>query len=251
MVPVPGGTFSMGSVDPAHGTLAYEVKLAPFCIGRTEVSVGEYLKCASIGLCPPPEHKVFYTGEPYDRGPEPLHDRFCNAGAPPRAKHPMNCVNAESAEKYCAWRGNRLPKEEEWELAARGWDGRPYPWGNRPPDDELTNTCGAECKKHMAELGPKSYPLENGLPDTAAVGSHPANASPFGALDMVGSVQEWTLGDPCKYTTDDRIRMLSPCFPNDRVVRGGGAFPADRRFRHNWQSRRPELGFRCVHPGTG
>jgi formylglycine-generating enzyme required for sulfatase activity len=142
-----------------------------------------------------------------------------------------------------------LPTEEEWELAARGWDGRLYPWGNNAKDDDLVNSCGKECQEHLAKLGPERYPVDDGIPDTIPVGSHPKNVSPFGALDMVGSVQEWTLGDPCKHTTDERIQIKSPCYPNDRVVRGGGGFPAARRFRQNWQSKHPALGFRCVHPG--
>lgn len=222
-----------------------------FCISRTEVTVAEYLACASAKRCPPASTKVFYVDDAKYHGLEPRHDVFCNAGRPGRGTHPVNCIDARAAEEYCAWKGGRLPTEEEWEYAARGGDGRLYPWGNESTSvQEVVHTCGVECQEHVKKLGSEHYPSDNGLPDTAPVGSYPANASPFGALDMLGSLEEWTTGDPCAYRNEPRWEIGSPCYPNDRVVRGGRA-AAVTRLRRNWQSRRPTLGFRCVHPGKG
>lgn len=110
----------------------------------------------------------------------------------------------------------------------------------------LGNECGAACKGHLAKLGHAAYPFGNGWPDTAPVGSFPANASPFGVLDMVGSVEEWTASDPCR---SPRPLRSDPCAPIQAVVRGGGGLPAVARFARDGRSQRPALGFRCVHPG--
>lgn len=251
MVPVAGGTFKMGSPDPVHHTPEHLATVASFCIDRTEVTVAEYQACARTKHCEPAPTKVFNLNGSLDHSADRSQDLFCNANRQGHAQHPLNCVDARLAEVYCAWKGGRLPTEEEWEYAARGQDGRLYPWGNDMSKDQpLGNTCGKDCKEHLAKLGPEKYPFGNGWPDTAPVGSFPANASPFGALDMVGSVEEWTLGDPCAYRADqDEARKFLPCYPNERIVRGGGGLPAMARIEHNWQSQRPALGFRCVQPG--
>jgi len=82
-------------------------------------------------------------------------------------------VNQEEARTYCQWAGKRLPKEQEWQEAAQGTDGRIYPWGNQAPDCNLANY--ADCK----------------IGETLPVGSRPAGASPYGAQDMAGNVLEW------------------------------------------------------------
>jgi sulfatase modifying factor 1 len=153
MVYVPGGTVHIG--EPQNE----DVQVSPFFIDRTEVTVEAYLKCIKARDCE----------QPY---PQP----GCNSTAKkPRLNHPMNCLNKERAERYCAKQGKRLPSEAEWQAAAGGTDGRIFPWGNDAPGEQL---CWQKNSK-----------APNG---TCPVGSFPQGASPFGALDMAGNVEEWT-----------------------------------------------------------
>lgn len=95
----------------------------------------------------------------------------------PYAEQPMVDISWNEAVAYCEWAGLSLPTEWEWEYAARGTDGRVYPWGNEEPTDELLHWSGGGC---TAKTGP------------CHVGIHPKGMSPCGAKDMVGNVWEWT-----------------------------------------------------------
>jgi len=86
---------------------------------------------------------------------------------------PVVYVNQEEARTYCQWAGKRLPKEQEWQEAAQGADGREYPWGNSAPNCNLAHNNACEIGR------------------TLPVGSKPAGASPYGAMDMAGNVMEW------------------------------------------------------------
>jgi len=97
-------------------------------------------------------------------------------GSIPEGKehHPVVNVSWHHTQAFCTWAGVRLPTEAEWEKAARGTDGRLYPWGDEPPNRQLCNFSGSQLK------------------DTTPVGSYPSGASYYGVLDMTGNVWEWT-----------------------------------------------------------
>jgi formylglycine-generating enzyme required for sulfatase activity len=161
MVYVPGGTFDMGPPQSVTlGKAPQRVTVAAYFLDRTEVTVEAYLACVKAKGCAPSEHQ---SG--------------CNATAKkPRLQHPMNCISKGQAEQYCLAQGKRLPSAAEWEFAARGTDGRSYPWGNEAAGDQV---CWQARAGGLNE-------------ETCPVGSFPAGASPFGALDMAGNVAEWT-----------------------------------------------------------
>jgi formylglycine-generating enzyme required for sulfatase activity len=183
------------------------------------------------------------------------YGRWCNGDD--RPDHPINCVDWEMAGAYCAWRDRRLPTEAEWEYAARGGDDRLYPWGNEPPSALRLDLCGRECaaaaKRELDEVWVPMYDADDGWATTAPVGSFPAGASRFGALDMAGNVWEWTADWYGPYAAGSETDPRGPAAGTSRVSRGGGwatrgpnkARAADR----NWidpQVRDCDLGFRCA-----
>ena len=119
---VPAGCFVMGS-PPSEGIYdehpAHEVCLDAYYIDRYEVTVERYERCVRAGACSL-DHFL-------DAG-----DDWCNYANGQR-DHPMNCVSWFGMREYCEWAGKRLPTEAEWEKAARGTDGRTYPWGEEEP----------------------------------------------------------------------------------------------------------------------
>jgi formylglycine-generating enzyme len=169
MVYVPGGTFDMGPPQSVTmGKAPQRVQVSPFFLDRTEVTVAAYLACVRAKGC---------TASKPGEG--------CNATAKkPRLQHPMNCITKRQAEQYCAAQGKRLPSAAEWEFAARGTDGRIYPWGDAAAVEQL---CW-QGKIFGVGSGRAGGVAEN----TCPVGSFPDGASPFGALDMAGNVAEWT-----------------------------------------------------------
>jgi formylglycine-generating enzyme required for sulfatase activity len=114
MVYVPGGTFDMGlPKEITQGEGPKRTSVEAFFVDRTEVTVAAYRACVDAGQCTLPPHQP-----------------GCNATAKkPLIDHPMNCVSKDQAEQFCKAQGKRLPAESEWEFAARGTDGRVYPWG--------------------------------------------------------------------------------------------------------------------------
>ena len=174
MVPVPAGEFVMGCNRgrdvgcDRDAVRARPVSLGMFYIDRTEVTVAAYRRCVAAGRCS--AHGL--TVPLVDGARRPHSSSECNWSHSDREDHPINCVDWYQARTFCGWVNKRLPSEQEWEKAARGSDGRPFPWG-RP---ERRNAV-----------------VEWRRSTTAPVGSITAGASPFGAMDMVGNVWEWTI----------------------------------------------------------
>ncbi|HJX63830.1 MAG TPA: formylglycine-generating enzyme family protein [Polyangia bacterium] len=252
-VPIPGGTFWMGDQEIAKPV--HKVTLSPFCMDKTEVTVAAFRACVQSGDCQPPSATVEWT--PIKPEDKTNLSQFCTWGRSGLDQHPINCVDWEQASAYCEWTGGRLPTESEWEYAARGNDGRNYPWGNEEPDAKRLNACGRECasmaKQRLNEIRKPMYTGDDGRPATAPVGSYPKGASPFGVLDMAGNVWEWTADSDADYR-EDAVTNPQKTQPVElyHFVRGGSWYSnapvwvrAAQRFvlpvdRDN------DLGFRCV-----
>ena len=197
---VPEGPFMMGcneTVDPTCRPVEYpyrEVAVPEFEIQQHLVTAGDFEACVNEGACS-----------------TPIFEDPCNWNRPGTVLHPMNCVDWFEAEAYCQWTGMRLCSEAEWEKAARGTDGRRYPWGNAAPTCELAimDDGGEGCQTGS----------------TWPVGSRPAGASPYGLLDMGGNVWEWVEDDwHFSYEgapADGSAWVEEPRLPNG-VLRGGG-----------------------------
>ena len=217
MVYIPGGTFTMGDT---HGDgypdekPTHQVSLQAFWLDRTEVTNAQLARFVQTGGYRP-------QGE-------------WQKEASNKDQHPVVYVTWNDAVAYCRWADKRLPTEAEWEYAARGTDGRKYPWGNTWEDTRAR------------------FSGNRGGQTTAPVGSYPMGASPFGVLDLAGNVWEWTstLYKPYPYSATDGRENLS--VSERRVDRGGswGSGPwglrAANRAGGAPANRGNNRGFRCA-----
>jgi formylglycine-generating enzyme required for sulfatase activity len=265
MKSIAGGEFFMGSDErdaDENEKPPHKVMLPAYCLDEFEVTVEKYKACSDRGAC------LRASKENWWDGIKPVHqkiyDPLCNIRDPAKmAMHPVNCVDWEQARKYCEVMGNRLPTEAEWEFAARGSDGRIYPWGDAPPSAHHLNACGTECTGWMkAHPDPDQaimsmYPEDDGWPNTAPVGSFPQGASSWGIQDIVGNVWEWVSDWHAPYgpslATTMTVDPKGPETGTNRVIRGGswnGAKPAwvrpSWRFQGNPKMRTHGIGFRCA-----
>ena len=238
MVEIPAGEFIMGLTleqarqmnqewnekagvfaDPnafTKGIPRLTVYLDTFLIDKVEVTNARYRRCVQAGICQPVTPGR--TDIPPDYLDSPAYDDY-----------PVIGVDWDDAVAYCQWVGKRLPTEAEWEKAARGTDGRLYPWGDEW-NPEAANL-------YRAEFSP--------------VGAHPGDRSPYGVLDMAGNAAEWTADRFWLYPANPRATAhTSLLAAGPRVVRGfgwnrwtGSVAARDTGF--------PEIppvatGFRCV-----
>ena len=221
MVEIPAGVFFMGhSQADFEDAPRHEVDLPAFEIDKFEVTNIDYATFVK---------EANYTTYAEEQGFANWFDEW-KPGQ--NDNHPVTRVTWADAVAYCQWLGKRLPSEAEWEKAARGNDGREFPWGNDWSADNLNG---------------KDY----GLRGTAAVGSFGVGASPYGVEDMAGNVWEWTADWYQAYpgnTTND------PYYGEQfRVTRGGGWFdlqPQATTFNRNaadpTKTANDDLGFRCA-----
>ena len=193
MVYVPEGEFLMGSPKAEgdnHEHPQHMVYLDAFWIDKTEVSSAMFARFVEQT-----GHKTYaetsgcgWTDQPGSgnwecvAGTTWLHPQGPESNINGLEQHPVVQVCWNDAKAYCEWAGRRLPTEAEWEKAARGTDGRIYPWGNEFDGSKL-NFCDRNCGFEWRDVG-----VDDGYAFTAPVGSYPTGASPYGALDMAGNV---------------------------------------------------------------
>ncbi|MEZ4426838.1 MAG: SUMF1/EgtB/PvdO family nonheme iron enzyme [Nannocystaceae bacterium] len=268
MVFIEGGRYFMGSDSekPAMhlSTPAHKVEVDSFCFDKDEVTVNGYRECSEVGECERAHRKSFWPrgSTPRDEWMEArkVHAPLCNEGAEGREQHPINCITWKQAYDYCRWAGKRLPSEAEWEYAARGRDGRVFPWGDEMASPERANVCGTECIRWREGVGlPPIKPMfdaDDGFPGTAPVGSFPAGTTPTGIRDIVGNLFEWTADRFYEYGGDGTAIIVNPKGPDagtQRIIRGG-AFNSNLpeftdpalRFPMDEEAYTHGIGFRCA-----
>jgi formylglycine-generating enzyme required for sulfatase activity len=256
MVYVPAGEFIMGSAQAeveelvarcvaegngegncrewlGHEIPQHRVHLDAFWIDQTELTNAQYRRCVEAGACWEPR----CWDNPDVSAPD----------------QPVVCVSWEDALSYIAWAGGRLPTEAEWEKAARGSDGRVYPWGDEF-DVRKVNFCDGKCALEW------KADADDGYAWSAPVGSYPEGASPYGALDMAGNVWEWVADwyDAGYYAVSPGRNPQGPESGHWPLLRGGSFFNVPwgvrcaLRHRSYPQDRIGYYGFRLVMtPGSG
>jgi serine/threonine protein phosphatase PrpC/formylglycine-generating enzyme required for sulfatase activity len=185
LVYIPATTFAMGPTNAdlraqqftQYGYLSKIVEVAGFWMDQTEVTNAMYRRCVGAGKCQPPlqtsstKHPEYFSSGEFDQ-------------------FPVMYVNYDMAKTYCEWAGRRLPFNDEWELAARGTDGRHYPWGDlKQPDCALGNfSVNTYVNNNLL--------ISNCVGDATEIGKYQSGNSPFDINDMVGNVSEWVTVRP-------------------------------------------------------
>ena len=248
MLYVPAGPFLMGSAD--SDSEAYErekpqrlVYLDGYWIDQTPITNRMFTKFVTETGYQTQAEKEGYGCKAEDKwggyGWHWQHPNGPKSNLSAKWDHPVVWVTWHDAQAYCQWAERRLPTEAEWEKAARGTDGRIYPWGNAKPNDKLLN-------------------FNDHIGDTTPVGGfNPAGASPYGALDMAGNVWEFTADyfDADYYKNAPLRNPQGPvtCERQIRASRGGawddsivqGVRAGDRAWID--VTKRTDIsGFRCV-----
>jgi formylglycine-generating enzyme required for sulfatase activity len=199
MVVIPAGEFWMGAEDGLQDTRPlHRVHLSSYWFDKYEVTNARYRQCVEGGGCTPPKDRQAFDD-------------------PQRVQHPVTNITWSQARSFCQWQGKRLPTEAEWEKAARGTDGRRYPWGN---DEEVV-------KRHVRK-GERTAGTNGAEP----VGRQAATASPYGVLDLIGSVSQWVKDWYAEdfYQTSSAWDPQGPLRGSFRVLRGG-----------EWNEKQPDL----------
>ncbi len=244
LVYIPEGEFIMGSnsdepywwgaESPKH-----RVFLDAFWIYRAEVTNALYRTCVEAKACPSPTNNSSRTITDYF-----LNTKYDN--------YPVIYVTYEGALSYCVWAGAYLPTEAQWEKAARGTDGRLFPWGDDAVQAYHANFCDSNCPNPSSvEV---MWDLNDGYRDTAPVGSYPRGSSPFGAWDMAGNVTEWVSDwyATSYYSVSPYENPIGPLNGTKHPIRGGswwtgaGALRPAARASKSLDYSMDMVGFRCA-----
>lgn len=209
----------------------HKVYLSSYYIDKYEVTNEEYEKCVKAGVCKEPKDTTYYENPNY-------------------SDHPVIGVSWYQACSYCKFVKKRLPTEAEWEKAARGTDGRIYPWGNKWDKNKCNNWNYNGNKEDMADI----YEKKGTLP----VGSIKSGASPYGVMDLIGNVFEW-VQDIYEIDYYENSPKNNPKGPEKgkhhqyRVLRGGSWLSKDlselrnsARFGNEPDETGLNYGFRCA-----
>ncbi|HNR95910.1 MAG TPA: SUMF1/EgtB/PvdO family nonheme iron enzyme [Anaerolineae bacterium] len=237
LVYVPAGSFLMGSTDAEidaalamcqrfYGSCPrswfelesprHTVGLDGYWIGQTEVTNAEYRRFVEAGGY---KDSQYWSSDGWAwrsnndiRQPEFWDDPAYNGDS-----YPVVGVSWFEAEAYTKWVGARLPTEAEWEKAARGTDGRTYPWGNEW-DGERLNYCDSSCRFDW-----KDVTVNDRYAIAAPPGTYPGGASPYGGLDMAGNVWEWVRDwyDGSYYANSPPRNPTGPSYGQAKILRGG------------------------------
>ena len=227
MLLLPGGRFTMGSLDrasPPNERPPHAVTVSSFWIDKTETTVAAYRECVVRRACARPVKSSMECT--YD-----LDD----------LELPVSCVTWQQADSYCRFAGKRLPHESEWEFSARGTHPFRYPWGGWSSSCTLADTL---LREGTGKTCSKGHP--------SRVGAHPLGVSVFGVLDLSGNVEEWT----ADYYADTYAGVAARSGAS-HTLRGGGwlsAPSASRTTSRDWASSveaGPNVGFRCAKDGDG
>ncbi len=243
---IPGGKFTYGEGRTAGGDRPRRVEISGFLLGAREVTWGQWARFVydvEGRVLDPPQPVVPWDG---------VLERWRALGwDPPDVAHgeadlPVTDVTWEEAMTYARWAGGSLPREAEWEWAARSSDDRPYPWGSEPPTDERAVWADAPVF---------------GLRGPAPGGLLPAGASPTGVLDLAGNVREWCQdrfrvlpgpGSPGEVMKDPYDDTQDPGPTTPRAVRGGSFSAPEADLRATTRTmlqaseKRPDVGFRLA-----
>jgi len=230
MVLIPAGDFMMGCAPNDEECGAdekpyHKVFLDAYYIDKYPVTVAQYSECMAAGKC----HEPNIGGN-------------CNWNVSGRKHHPINCINWDEATSYCTWAGKRLPTEAEWEKAARGTDGRIYPWGNK-----------WDCHKSHNSVSP----CKNS--STCDVGIYQEGKSPYGVMNMAGNVWNWVSDwyDKDYYASSSPDNPKGPSSGAIRVQSGGSFMGYKTKLmriasREGLPQKMRDVrnGFRCVHQAS-
>jgi len=250
-VEIPGGTFWMGAQKknpnaPGYDEAANDVEapvrrvtVSPFVLGRYPVTVQEFRNFVEAGdegylapKCWDPKGWAWRTNEGHVApGSWDEQKRHPN--------RPVTRVSWYEADAYCRWMGGRLPTEAEWEFAARGEQGRRFPWGPEEPDDRRANFVSGSVR------------------NPSPVGVYPLGASPEGVCDLAGNVLEWCADCFGIYPNEDETDPTGSQSGSSRVLRGGAFYGAPRALRAAFRFdylpglRLDRFGFRVLCSSSG